>query len=105
MIRDNEALDWLSGLTERNAYPAAVLLDDTHYAAIYPMAFNDTIIMGKIGDDTGWDEQWWYERGEAGAALFKWHVGGGAEPEGWHRHIPSNRRRENGDPTKEEIRP
>jgi hypothetical protein len=27
------------------------------------------------------------------------------EPEGWHRHQPSNRRRPNGDPNHEYIRP
>lgn len=27
------------------------------------------------------------------------------EPEGWHRHQPSNRRRKDGDPTQEYIRP
>lgn len=36
-------------------------------------------------------------------ALHCWD--GSGDPEGWYRHKPSNRRRPDGDPSREEVRP
>lgn len=105
VVSNDKAL-WVLQLCRRNGYKLPITIDDTRYAAIYPMAYGDTIIIGKFGDETGWEDQYWYERGQAQHAMLDWidrRFKG--EPEGWHRHIPSNRRRENGDPSKEEIRP
>lgn len=102
----NEAAVWVLKLCQRNQYQLPLTIDETRYACIAPMAFNDTIIIGKYGDEAGWDEQYWYERQMALPALLEWCADGfEGEPQGWHRHIPSNRRREGGDPAKEEVRP
>lgn len=61
-----------------------------------------------------WDEGWdyppaMYDEGSLGRALlhaaFDWqHLLAGEEPQHWYRHRPSNRRRPNGDASREEIR-
>lgn len=105
MTRNEKAL-WLLKLALENSYQMPVVVDEDHYAAIMSLAWNDTIILGRIGDEYGWDQQWWYETGDALGALLDWVAEGfEGEPKGWHRHIPSNRRREGGDPAKEEVRP
>jgi hypothetical protein len=50
----------------------------------------------------GHGERWCYsDYAKALAALLAWD--GEGEPDGWHRHPDTGRRRENGDPSKEEI--
>jgi hypothetical protein len=52
------------------------------------------------------DEAWEYDHPEAAAAALHTYLADpdAAEPEGWTRHIPSWRRREEGDPDREEVR-
>lgn len=47
---------------------------------------------------------WCYESEEAATAALE-KLEDGTEPEGWFRHVETGRRRPNGDPEKEYIRP
>lgn len=50
----------------------------------------------------GYGDRWCYHNeADAKAALDAWN--GEGEPQGWHRHPPTGRRREGGDPAKEEV--
>lgn len=49
-------------------------------------------ILEALEDDCGYRNRWCYSTmADARRALHEWD--GTAEPEGWHRHIPSGRRR------------
>lgn len=73
--------------------------------AVVPQIFNAKITKGVAGMPW-YDEEWTYEIvADAIAALSAWDTVRQAEPGGWHRHKPSNRRRTNGNPEKEYIRP
>jgi hypothetical protein len=51
----------------------------------------------------GYGDRWCYESvWDAMEALAAWD--GEGEPQGWHRHPDTGRRREGGDPAKEEVR-
>lgn len=60
-----------------------------------------------IGTDRGfWDDMWDYATvPEALAAWIQWDAIQQAEPEAWIRHPATMRRREEGDPAREEVRP
>lgn len=52
----------------------------------------------------GREEMWLYKTfAQCVEAFFGWD--GVGEPDGWVRHVPSFRRREDGDPNKETVRP
>lgn len=51
-----------------------------------------------------WDEGWWFDRWDSAFAAFE-RFDGTAEPEGWFRHQPSDRRRPDGDQAREYVRP
>lgn len=70
---------------------------------VLPFIFTTAII---TADGPGsYDNRWCYGRDarEAILAARTWLEQGAPEPEGWHRHIPSGRRREGGDPATECI--
>lgn len=79
-------------------------IGDGMYAALNQFMFTHAIIVGQIGDLTGYTDRWCYNT-EAGAraALEAWD--GTGEPYGWHRHPDSGRRRPGGDATKEYVAP
>jgi hypothetical protein len=96
--------EFLSWLTDECLYLNARRLPDGRYAAIYPLIYTHRIITVRAGDFMSYDDGWCYhDHGSAKAALDAWD--GTGEPEGWHRHPASGRRREDGDPDREEIRP
>jgi len=64
-------------------------------------AFTDAILLGHECDMLGYSNRWCYEPGRAIAAFNAWN--GVGEPEGWHRHPSSGRRRPDGDPEREFI--
>lgn len=72
--------------------------------AVLENPFNTQII---VGDEYNVNERYTYaNRAMALLAFVEWmNVYCRGEPRGWIRHQPSNRRRENGDPDKETIRP
>ena len=66
------------------------------YAAIVPLLFTHAIIIGRIGDDVGYDDRWCYLGYEqAKAALDAWN--GTGEPGGWHRHPATGKRADKSD--------
>lgn len=78
-------------LTCECLYKDVRTISPTHYAAIYPLMYTHSIIVGRVGDRMGYDNRWCYQTYEkAKAALEAWD--GTAEPTGWHRHPDSGRR-------------
>lgn len=77
----------------RNARP--LFSGSDRWVAIQPLMYTNAIITGRIGDRCNVDDRWCYHDYESAlAALERWD--GEGEPEGWHRH-PSSGRRRNGD--------
>jgi len=75
------------------------------YCCIAPFAFTHAIITGRMGDNWGYADRWCFENiGLALTALFDW-AGKDfeGEPQGWHRHPDSGRRRPEGDASKEYV--
>lgn len=78
----------------------------THFVEVAQQIFNGLLVTTPKRDTSGWDDGWTYPTpGEAMVAGLDWLAGTDAEPAGWTRHQPSNRRREGGDPAREEVRP
>lgn len=72
------------------------------YAAIKPLMFHWTLIVGEIGDTCGYADRWCYaDQDKAVKALEAWD--GQGEPAGWHRHPMTARRRPDRDPTREHV--
>lgn len=67
-------------------------LNGNRWAGTLRFMFTHAIIVGRIGNTTGHDDRWCYSlMVDARAALAAWD--GEGEPEGWHRHPGSGRRR------------
>lgn len=80
-------------MLETNGWLVVKPLGDGRYAAIAPMAFTYAIIVGKVGDEVGYDDRWCYK--DAATAIVELHAWNGVgEPEGWHRHPRSGRRKD-----------
>lgn len=74
------------------------------YAALFKFLFTAAIIVGRWGDGQTYEDRWCYETMEAAeAALNNWDPETEAEPEGWHRHPLTGRRRDHGNPQIESI--
>lgn len=81
---------------------------DTHLVEVSPQMFGLTFICLTPKDLTGvYDQRWDYPTlSTALLNAIAWHANGfEGEPEGWDRHLPSYRRRENGDPSTEHTAP
>lgn len=79
-------------------------LGDGRWAGVIGYLFTHAIVVGKIGDLNSYDDRWCYHDSDsAKAALEAWD--GSGEPEGWHRHPLTGRRRENGDAEAEYLAP
>lgn len=89
-----------------NDYQCIDQLDDTHWVALYPQLFNYAIVVGRIGDEVGYEDRWDFKDfATAFAAMVVWKAKGYShEPEGWVRHLRSGRRRPDGLKTSEVIR-
>ena len=73
------------------------------YAAVRPLLFTHAIIAGRLDSEMSIENQWCFHTHEAARdALAAWD--GSGEPEGWHRHPDTGRRRPGGDAQREEIR-
>lgn len=82
---------FLTHLCVVNGYRAPRALAGDRYACIAPFAYTTAIIVGRIGDLTGYDDRWCYHtEADARRALETWD--GVGEPEGWHRHPGTGRR-------------
>jgi len=84
-------------------YSAPKVLPDGRVACIAPFIYTCAIII--VTPATAhlcYDDRWCYHSfGSAMKALEKWD--GTGEPDGWHRHPATGRRREDGDPLSEYI--
>lgn len=86
---------WLDRLATANSYlnPKPLLARAGCYACIVRFAFTHAIITGRFGDDDSYDDRWCYhDYATAKAALDAWD--GEGEPNGWHRHPATGRRRD-----------
>jgi len=73
------------------------------YAAILPLIYTFAIIKGYYGLAV-YEDRWCYsDLTKALRAYDAWN--GQGEPDGWHRHPTSGRRRADGDPSREIIEP
>lgn len=78
------------------------LLPGGWYGAVRPLLFHWTLIKGQVGDRASYDDRWCYATQHlAEAALVAWS--GEGDPDGWHRHPSTGRRREGGDPGRETL--
>lgn len=96
----------LADLMERLKHDGYMHLTETEehgIVGLYNFLFTSAILSDL--NDTGYHQRWcFHSMDDALDALVEWKRNGFAgEPEGWHRHIPSGRRREDGDATKETI--
>lgn len=96
-LKHTKEICGVSGLIARKDLP------DGRYTALTPQIFATILTISQAGDELGYSEAYTYEDPEKAAAAFEAWEGNG-EPDGWVRHIPSNRRRPNGDASKEHIR-
>lgn len=79
-------------------------LGDGRWAGIVGFLFTHAVVVGKVGDINSYEDRWCYEgRTAAEAGLDAWD--GTGEPEGWHRHPLTGRRREHGDAETEYLAP
>lgn len=71
-------------------------VDDRRYVAVLPFLFTHAVVWGYVADFRfGYSDRWCYET--AAAAVAAGSVWGGPdddEPDGWHRHPASGRRRD-----------
>lgn len=78
--------------------------DGSRYVSIIPFLFTTAIITGHVDNENSYEDRWCYENlPKALEAFERWD--GVGEPEGWHRHPLTGRRRPEGDPAKEHINP
>lgn len=90
-------LTWLK--LENGYFNIKPIRQQTCWAGLFQFAFTTAIIVGQMGDECGYSDRWCYATArEAADALGRWD--GDGEPDGWHRHPDSGRRRQDG---KEEI--
>lgn len=86
------AADFFTYLIRDCGYSHPRLLGEGRYACLVPFLYTSAIITGRIGDRVGYDDRWCYSsHEEALSALDAWS--GSGEPEGWHRHPNTGRRR------------
>ncbi len=86
---------WLDELAKQNGYlfPKPLIYRPGYYACIVPFIFTHGIVCGRIGDENFYDDRWCFHTLRAAKeALDAWD--GLGEPDGWHRHPDSGRRRD-----------
>jgi hypothetical protein len=90
-----------------DGYTHIVPVDDARYACVADFIYTHAIIVGAWKDRGGYDDRWCYEsRNQAKAALVNWGLAKfEGEPQGWHRHPRSGRRRPGGDVSREYVNP
>lgn len=82
-------------------------LEDGRIATVMPLLFGRALLTVATPENHvfgQYDEGWYYDTHQAAIyALIVWS--GKGDPIGWTRHTPSNRRRPDGDPAREHVRP
>lgn len=86
-------------------YSLVVPIGGGRWAGIFQFMFTGAIIIGQIGDENCYDDRWCYHNTDkARIHLMEWiEQGCSGEPQGWHRHPLSGRRRPDGDAEQEYI--
>ncbi|EPX77970.1 hypothetical protein [Salipiger mucosus] len=88
-----ETAAFFTFLLTQEGYSEIRDLEDGRFACLLDLMFTTAIIVGRIGDTSGYDDRWCYKTYEmAKDALTAWD--GVGEPDGWHRHPLTGRRRE-----------
>lgn len=91
----------------KNGYLDPVFLPNGHWAACHPFMFTAAVITGSIDEvNFGYSNRWCYETmHEARQSLKSWvaNFETQLEPEGWHRHPSTGRRRPEGDAAHEYV--
>lgn len=89
-----------------------VIRGGDEYVAFYRLMFHWTMITGHLDNFWGYDDRWCYDDRLVGDqllvefALDEWRSRGfEGEPNHWHRHPRTSRRRIGGDPSTEYIAP
>lgn len=86
-------------------YPHVETFGDGEYVGIKPLMFHWTMFKGHLDIEHGWEDHWCFvDEDLARKQLEEWRCRGfEGEPEGWHRHPKTGRRRVDGDPETEYI--
>lgn len=89
----------------QGAGPALIRrLDEHRYVAVVPFLFTYGVVWGWLDELRYFEDRWCYhDLTAAVAAATVWN--GEQEPDGWHRHPLTGRRRPGGDKTQEYINP
>jgi len=92
-LRTLRALQFLKD----SGYVSPKPLGDGRWAALFRFMFTWAIVVGRVDDMNTYDNRWCYHtEGAARVAFENWS--GDGEPDGWHRHPLTGRRRgENGE--------
>jgi hypothetical protein len=89
---------------EENNYRSPKVFSTRSFAVICRFLSTDAILLISVDRAMlGYEDRWCYAPGTADRALAAWN--GAGEPEGWHRHPTTGRRRPNGDASLEYINP
>lgn len=95
---------------KRDYHHVELIRDGEEYVAYYRLMFHWTMITGSMDNFWGYEDRWCYDNRMVGNmllvehALEEWRLRGfEGEPEHWHRHPKTGRRRVNGDPETEYI--
>lgn len=96
-----DELAYMQWLVDECGYRSPRPLGSGRYACIMPLMFTAAIIVGRVGSMC-YDNRWCFHSHDAAKrALDAWN--GVGEPEGWHRHPTTGRRRPDGDASREYI--
>lgn len=105
MPKTVEPMTILCAICVENGYHNPKILADGRWSAVMPLLFTAAIITMEpdIEKASLWYEDRWcyHSLPDAVKALSVWN--GEGEPDGWHRHPQTGRRRTNGDPLAEYI--
>jgi hypothetical protein len=92
---------------EANDYVDIIQISNKRWGGLQKYLFNWAIVVGIIGDDTGYEDRWdLTDYFTASNALQEWTARNfDGEPDNWVRHLRSGRRRPDGTKESEEYRP
>ncbi len=91
-------------LVDDHGFIARKDLEDGRYITLTPQLYGTLLTLSQAGNEYGYSEAYTYDNPEKAVASYEAWEGNG-EPNGWIRHIPSNRRRPNGDAAQEHVSP
>lgn len=91
-------------LVENSYTDVRFINNGKEYIAIMPLIFTHAIVKGTVGNIYCYDDRWCYsDYWAAKEAIDAWD--GVGEPNGWHRHPATGRRRPQGDELQQYVDP